>query len=103
MCWLSETLRKICNAGVVVLLERMGMNFGTHPLTVEVYRARTAADLRDIPITAHGYKCAVCKRAWNKGTAGRKKEASGGWRCPDCVAISKVETTTEHGAGASLK
>ena len=35
MCWLSETLRKICNAGVVVLLERMGMNFGTHPLTVE--------------------------------------------------------------------
>ena len=103
MCWLSETLRKICNAGVVVLLERMGMNFGTHPLTVEVYRARTAADLRDIPITAHGYKCAVCKRAWNKGTAGRKKAANGGWRCPDCVAISKPETTTEHGPGASLK
>jgi len=81
----------------------MGMNFGTHPLTVEVYRARTAADLRDIPITAHGYKCAVCKRAWNKGTAGRKKAASGGWRCPECVAISKPETTTERGAGASLK
>ena len=32
------------------------MNFGTHPLTVEGYRERTAADLRDIPITAHGYK-----------------------------------------------
>ena len=103
MCWLSETLRKICNAGVVVLLERMGMNFGTHPLTVEVYRARTAADLRDIPITAHGYKCAVCKRAWNKGTAGRKRVSGGGWRCPECVAISKPETTAEHGAGASLK
>ena len=54
------------------------MIIGTHPLTVEGYRARTAADLRGIPITAHGYKCAVCKRAWNKGTAGRKKEASGG-------------------------
>jgi len=79
------------------------MTFGTHPLTVEGYRERTAADLRGIPITAHGYKCAVCKRAWNKGTAGRKKEASGGWRCPDCVAISKPETTTERGAGASLK
>ena len=79
------------------------MIIGTHPLTVEGYRARTAADLRDIPITAHGYKCAVCKRAWSNGTAGRKKEVSGGWRCPECVAISKVETTTEHGAGASLK
>ena len=79
------------------------MTIGTHPLTVEGYRARTAADLRDIPITAHGYKCAVCKRAWNKGTAGRKKAASGGWRCPECVAISKPETTTEHGAGGMRK
>ena len=79
------------------------MTFGTHPLTVEGYRERTAADLRDIPITAHGYKCAVCKRAWNKGTAGRKKAASGGWRCPECVAISKPETTTEHGAGGMRK
>jgi hypothetical protein len=49
------------------------MIIGTHPLTVEGYRERTAADLRGIPITAHGYKCAVCKRAWNKGTAGRKR------------------------------
>jgi len=53
--------------------------------------------------TAHGYKCAVCKRAWNKGTAGRKRVSGGGWRCPECVAISKPETTTERGAGASLK
>ena len=79
------------------------MTFGTHPLTVEGYRERTAADLRGIPITAHGYKCAVCKRAWNKGTAGRKRVSGGGWRCPECVAISKPETTAEHGAGASLK
>ena len=79
------------------------MTIGTHPLTVEGYRERTAADLRDIPITAHGYKCAVCKRAWNKGTAGRKKAAGGGWRCPECVAISKPETTTEHGAGGMRK
>ena len=70
------------------------MTIGTHPLTVEGYRERTAADLRDIPITAHSYKCAVCKRAWNAGTAGRKKAASGGWRCPECVAIS----TADHGA-----
>ena len=79
------------------------IHYGTHPLTVEGYRERTAADLRDIPITAHSYKCAVCKRAWNKGTAGRKKAASGGWRCPECVAISKPETTTEHGAGGMRK
>ena len=103
MCWLSETLRKICNAGVVVLLERMGMNFGTHPLTVEVYRARTERDARDVPMTAYSYKCAACGRYWNAGTAGRKKAVGGGWRCPDCVAISKVETITEHGAGAILK
>ncbi|MBK8117631.1 MAG: hypothetical protein IPK44_25430 [Candidatus Accumulibacter sp.] len=43
------------------------MIIGTHPLTVEGYRERTAADLRDIPITAHGYKCAVCKLSVEQG------------------------------------
>jgi DNA-directed RNA polymerase subunit RPC12/RpoP len=61
------------------------MMFCTHPLTVEGYRARTAADVRDVPMTAYSYKCAQCGRYWNQGTAGRKKAVGGGWRCPDCV------------------
>ena len=61
------------------------MMFGTHPLAVEGFRARTAADARDVPMTAYSYKCAYCGLFWNKGTAGRKKAMGGGWRCPDCV------------------
>jgi len=79
------------------------MNFGTHPLSVEGFRARTEKDAIDVPMTAYRYKCRDCGRFWTAGTAGRKKAVGGGWRCPECVAISKPETTTERGAGASLK
>lgn len=60
-------------------------NYGTHPLTVCGYRERTNDDFRHTQITAHGYKCSICKRHWNAGTAGRKKAVGGGWKCPDCV------------------
>ena len=48
------------------------MMFGTHPPTVEGF-PRTAADARDVPMTAYSLSAFVADGIGNQGTAGRKK------------------------------
>lgn len=64
---------------------RNAMLYSDHPRTLQEYRKLTSDEFLSVPVTAHSYRCAVCKQPWHAGTAGRKKAVGGGWKCPNCV------------------
>ena len=66
---------------------RLQTTISTHPRTVQAYRDNTEAQSMAL-VRLHVYRCKRCAQPVYQ-TAGRKKCATGGWICHQCVAKQK--------------
>ena len=62
---------------------------GNHPLTLKSYRDNTDS-LSMATVRLHVYQCKRCEKPVYQ-IAGRKKCATGGWICHQCVEKQKGE------------